>query len=334
ATYLLTLAVGEYERIEGPPVGDVDIRHYVFPEDAPKATPALSATNEILPFFAEMIAPYPFDSYGYVEVLLPGLAMETQTMVMMDREAITNVGVMAHEAAHHWFGNSITPATWGDIWLNEGFATYLELLWSTRDDGDLEAGLGQMEATILRRADTEDEPLDAPEPRYMFAVNTYFKGAWVLHMLRQEIGDDTFFETLRHYYQRFADGNARTADLQAVAEEVSGRDLDAFFGQWVSGPGQPDLQVSWTARPAEGGAAIDVQVCQLQRPDVFAVPLDFNIGGTGALHRDRAMLDERQERLSLTLPFTPTEIILDPDQQLLAETSTREVEALQGCPGE
>lgn len=330
ATYLLTLAVGDYQRLDGRPFGNVAIRHYVFSDDADRASAVLQETNDILAFLSDLIAPYPFDEYGHVEVDLARLAMETQTMVMMGRDMLTS-RVMAHEAAHHWFGNDVSPATWADIWLNEGFATYLEALWSTRDDGSMERTLSEMERVLLQRADQENDPLGRPEPRFMFGANTYFKGAWVLHMLRQEIGDEAFFEALRRYYTRFAGGNARTADFQTMAEEVSGRDLTTFFQQWVFQPENPDIRATWVARPGSDGATVEVQFCQ-QQSTTFVVPLEFSLLGPGTVYRESTILDEQQERLTLTLPFAPTNLSLDPDQDLLAATSANQVESLSPCP--
>lgn len=332
-TYLLTLAVGDYERLEGSPFGDVAIRDYIFTDDVPRVRPVLTETNEILAFLSDLIAPYPFDHYGHVQVELPGLAMETQTMVMMDRGMLDEgraSRVMAHEAAHHWFGNSVSPATWADIWLNEGFATYLEVLWSTRGDESVEPIMGEMERVVLQRAAQEDEPLGRPEPRLMFGANTYLKGAWVLHMLRHEIGDEAFVTTLQHYYERFAGGNAHTADFRAVAEEVSGRDLATFFQQWVFEPENPNIQATWVTRPAGNGTEVGVQLCQ-QQSTPFVVPLDMSVSGSGTVQRESTVVDERQERLTLTLPVTPTQVTLDPDQRLLADTSVRKVEALTPC---
>ncbi|MCZ7571873.1 MAG: M1 family metallopeptidase [Ardenticatenaceae bacterium] len=333
ATYLLTLAVGDYQRLDGPPFGDVTIRHYLFTHDVARASPFLSQTNEILAFLSKQIAPYPFGEFGHVEVDLRGLAMETQTMVMMDRgmlEKSIASRVMAHEAAHHWFGDSVSPATWADIWLNEGFATYFEALWSAHDGKSLEGTFGEMERVVLERANQENSPLDRPKPRLMFGANTYLKGAWVLHMLRQEIGDEAFFETLHRYYTRFAGGNARTADFQAVAAEVSGRDLTTFFQQWVFEPGEPNILASWVVLPTGDGTTVELQLCQ-QQPTPFVVPLDLSLSAPGNVRYESTVVDERQERLTVTLPFTPTNLTLDPDQHLLADTSINKVESLVPC---
>jgi aminopeptidase N len=338
APYLLTVAAGDYVEVETLAFGAVPIRNYLFRSDAETIATRLANTSEILAFYSDLIGPYPYDHYGHVEVKLKGLAMETQTMVMMDTgmlEPQLAESVVAHEASHHWFGNSVSPDTWGEIWLNEGFATYLSLMWVHRDDpSGLRTALGSREQAIVSRAEEEFFPLVLPKARSMFSTTTYQKGAWVLHLLRQQLGDEAFIATLRRYYAEQAGGTATTADLRAAAEAASGQALDRFFAEWVERPGLPRLAVSWSvAATPDGQRQVAVQVCQ--RPDnLYQAPLTLAFQRNPEEARETLTLDETQERLTLTLPFTPTQLAIDPDQTLLAASDETQVQTLVDCPGQ
>jgi aminopeptidase N len=178
----------------------------------------------------------------------------------------------------------------------------------------------------------EAAPLGWPEAEKLLGVNSYYKGAWVLHMLRAEIGDEAFFTLLRRHCARYAGRNARTGDFRAVAEEVSGRDLGSFFQQWLAGSGQPVLDAAWTSRPSGGNAVVTVQVCQRQaEPFTFPLALAFSsVEGHSA--EEPMAVDQAQEVITVTLPFTPAGLALDPDLHLLAEIRPpMQVDALEPC---
>jgi aminopeptidase N len=340
ATYVLGLAIGPYQKVDAAPAGATTVAHYAFPADVEAASAALDPTAEMMRFLEDCLGPYPFKTFGYVEVT-PHLGLETQTMVTLGREIFGYDDLpeyMIHEHLHQWIGNSVTPAGWSEIWLNEGFATYFEYLWRSRDPAALGcqrwvpdlAWLEGARKTVIKAG--EPAPLGWPEPGKLLGTNSYYKGAWVLHMLRSEIGDDAFFTVLRRYYATYAGGNVRSADFQTVAEEISGRDLEAFFRQWVQGSGQPVLDTSWTSRPAGGGAEVTVQICQRQG-EPFAFPLDVAFStADGRSIQKRMEVDQAEEMITVILPFAPVRLDLDPDLRLLAEMRPpARVEALNPC---
>jgi aminopeptidase N len=340
ATYVLGLAIGPYQRVDAAPAGVTVLAHYVFPADIETASVALAPTAEMMRFLEDCLGPYPFATYGYVEVT-PHLGLETQTMVTLGREILGYEDLpeyMIHEHLHHWFGDSVTPASWSEIWLNEGFATYFEYLWRSRDatlpgcegwNSDA-AWLEGARKAVVEAGETA--PLGWPEPEKLLGTNSYYKGAWVLHMLRAEIGNEAFFIMLRRYYARHAGVNVRTADFRAAAEEVSGRDLSSFFSQWVMGSGQPVLDTTWTSRPSRNGAVVTVQLCQRQA-ETFTFPLALAFPAPdGRSAEARMVVDQTEEAITVTLPFAPARLDLDPDLQLLAEMRPPEqVEVLQPC---
>lgn len=240
ASYLTTLVIGDFVRVEEPGPDDVLIRHY-FPPDTGKAlTETFANTDAMVAFYSDLIAPYPFKEYGVVMLPFPlGFALETQTLSIFSSEMAME-GVNAHELAHQWFGNAVTLAAWDQTWLNEGFATYLQRMWTEDELGRdfMDGGMRQYYAAL--QAVQASPPGSVPEAD-LFSESVYERGAWVLHALRLEIGDELFREFLRTYYARFKDGVVTTADFIATANEVSGQDLTEFLGAWLYDKEMPPI---------------------------------------------------------------------------------------------
>lgn len=237
ASYLVTVNIGRFqpEFINA----SVPIRNF-YPLDATDTVRAPHLrTDEMIAFFSEVFGPYPFEVYGamVMDMDFP-VALETQTLSIFGRH--TRETVVAHELAHQWFGNSVTLASWDDIWLNEGFATYSELLWVEHrlgTDEMMEAADNFYNFAVQRQMHAPGNP----SPNDLFNRSVYVRGALVLHALRLRVGDDTFFDILRTYANRFAYGNASTADFIAVAEAVSGEPLAEFLEEWIYSETLPQL---------------------------------------------------------------------------------------------
>ncbi|TDT16278.1 peptidase M1-like protein [Ilumatobacter fluminis] len=247
ASYLTLLLVGDYDFVDDGEItvaGDtVELRHVVLSDDVDALDRYLGVTRDQMRFFAELFGPYPFDRYGLALAdSQSGLAMETQGLSLFSVDDLDGtLGplqqlLLSHELAHQWFGNAVSPSTWDDIWLNEGFATYAQMLWFD------EIGLSTLdrEAELaLLSLPPDGWPLS--QPTDLFGSVSYNGGAVALHALRQVIGDDAFFLTLRTWVAEHLDGSASTDDFQRVAEQVWGGDLDDFFAVWVHDPdGPPD----------------------------------------------------------------------------------------------
>lgn len=246
ATYLATVVIGEgYSLVPDQASSDASgiVVRNVLPADLVAAPPpGLERTGEMIEFFSGVFGPYPFDEYGIAVVSNHPSALENQTLSVFDRSFVESPifeFVVVHELAHQWFGDSVTPATWNDIWLNEGFATYAELLWIEHEFGSN----AYDDAVDQRTAAAEEAgllPPGDPPPEALFNRGVYQRGGLTVAALREEIGDEAFFATLVTYTDRFAYGNASTADFIGVAEEVSGRDLSEFFTTWLYDPDIPD----------------------------------------------------------------------------------------------
>ncbi len=232
ATYLALAAVGQYQVLNSRSPGGIPLQYYVFPGVEESVADATAEVGLAIDWFSELLGPYPFESFGIVTARIVGGSMETQSMVLLS-EGMIGRRTVIHELAHMWFGDWVSLDTWREMWRNEGFATYFQLLWENRESPeDLELQLASI-AGIVEGNDKKYQ-LDNPPPEFLFELNIYYRGALAVHALRQEMGDEAFFTGLRAYFQRFGGGTADDGQFRTVMEEAAGRSLDDFFAQWFS----------------------------------------------------------------------------------------------------
>jgi aminopeptidase N len=245
ATYLVQVGIGNFTIEESASPAGVPIRN-AFDDDVadPAAVEPHARTGEMIDYFAETFGPYPFANYGVLVVDEPiGFALETQTLSLfpggVDEETV------AHELAHQWFGNAVSPAQWKDIWLNEGFATYASWLWRADGSGagtdidDVAAGAARMSE------DLRLPPGDPGGPENLFDASVYYRGALTLHVLRNAMGDENFFELLRTWVDRYSGKSATSAEFEALAGDIAGADLSSLFDAWLRSDELPRL-ADWT----------------------------------------------------------------------------------------
>jgi len=219
---------------------------------------------EMIEVFTKLFGPYPFPSLGNTVFADTSFnaALETQTMIGYDRSAVSE-RTIAHETAHQWFGDSVSPARWQDIWLNEGFARYAEILWAEAAHGpDAAAAALQRQiggfATVSRTEDGSGVLIGDPGADHLFTEVVYAGGALVLNDLRQRLGDETFFQLLQEWAARYRYSTVTTEDFIALAEDVSGEDLNDFFTDWLYTPWTPErvadrFPLAGTPVPGDGG---------------------------------------------------------------------------------
>ncbi|HEX5943073.1 MAG TPA: M1 family metallopeptidase, partial [Anaerolineales bacterium] len=241
ASYLATINIDEFDVETSQSESGVPIRNY-YPTGSPEAMRRpFERQGEMIDYFSELFGAYPFEVYGALVIDTAfGAALETQTLSIFSKAMIDpnelegSESVVAHELAHQWFGDSVSLADWRDIWLNESFATYAQGLWmeQTRGGDALDRWVREIYAYVRENRQSMTPPGE-PTANRLFNAGVYYWGALALHALRLEVGDENFFAILQTYHERFKGGNARTADFIAVAEEVSGKELSAFFDSWL-----------------------------------------------------------------------------------------------------
>jgi aminopeptidase N len=243
ASYLTLMAVGKFRITQGEHKGKPVLTAIADRVPVGEADRNLARTTEVADYLETIAGPYPFDAYGGVVVAERRVEdeMESQTRPVYTADTWANgpnTVILAHELAHQWFGDSVSIDTWRDIWLNEGFATYAEWMWAEHDGG-MSVQQQYDKRYADRRSDLWQVPPGDPGKAELFSDSVYERGAMTLHALRKLVGDDKFFTILRTWTQQHRYGNASTADFIALAEQVTGRQLDGFFNQWLYTTGRP-----------------------------------------------------------------------------------------------
>ncbi len=287
-------------------------------------------TMDVLHFYDEYVGPFAYEKLANITSPATGGGMEAATALMYGENSVTGErpvrwrNVIIHEIAHQWFGNAVTESQWDDVWLSEGFATYFTLLFREHAYGrdDFVAGLREAADRVWRWYD------ENPDYRIVHAglddmsrvtsIATYQKGAWVLHMLRERLGDEAFWRGIRAYYARHFNGTATTDDFMRAMEEASGDDLQGFFDQWLRRGGNPALEGSWTYDVAAG--AVVVELRQVQETGLFTMPLDVGVYMAGDAHPalvTTVEVDDAFHRFEIPVEDEPGDVRLDPDTRAL-----------------
>ena len=233
ATYLAAVYIGDFERIDHGPLyeGGPVIRDYVPAGSRPEIAQALAVTPDVIAFLEGLLGPYPFDAYG--TIVMPfqlGLALENQTLAIHGPATI-GPDIIAHEAAHQWLGNSVSPADWSEIWLNEGFATYLHLMFETEHFGaDFNDTMSEVHAWLSSEGIGPPKGIEIQD---LFGASVYDRGAATLHALRLHTTDETFFEILRTHYDRSAGGTTDTGEFLAIVDEFAGPEAVGLVESWL-----------------------------------------------------------------------------------------------------
>jgi aminopeptidase N len=287
-------------------------------------------TKQVLEFYDEHVGPFAYEKLANITSPATGGGMEAASAIMYGENSVTGErtvrwrNVIIHEIAHQWFGNAVTEADWDDVWLSEGFATYFTLLFREHAYGRDDFVVGLQSAAERIWTMYEDAPEyrivheDLADMALVTSGITYQKGAWVLHMLRKRMGDETFWEGIRTYYGRYMNGTTTTDQFMQVMEEVSGLDHEVFFDQWLRQGGNPSLEGWWVYDPS--AQAVRIELNQVQEVGSFQMPLEIGV------HVDAdGVVDVMQtveitgdfHRFVIPVPSEPTDVVLDPDSWAL-----------------
>ncbi|WP_142218341.1 M1 family metallopeptidase [Streptomyces sp. SLBN-118] len=237
ASYLATLAIGDYKVTPSRTSTGLPVLTAVDPAVGKKYAQLIAQVPEIVEWGEENFGRYPFSSAGVIVVPEGdvGYALETQTKPVIPVNELPDT--LVHEIAHQWFGNSVTPKSWKDMWLNEGFATYAEWIW--HEDFDATPAKESFAAAFADDSNWAFPPADPPSAAEVSEKPVYDRGAMVLHKVRQAVGEKAFFEIVKGWAQEHRHGNASTADFTSYLEEKSGKDLTELWDTWLYGMDKP-----------------------------------------------------------------------------------------------
>ncbi|MGQ0613092.1 MAG: M1 family aminopeptidase [Planctomycetaceae bacterium] len=329
--YLVSLVVGKFAVVEeswrGRPVS-----FWVPEKRRADIGRSFGNTRRMLEFFSNRIGvEYPWDSYAQVvvEQFTHGGMENTAATTLSERTLhderahldYSSDGLVAHELAHQWFGDLLTCREWAHTWLNEGFATYFEAIWEEHDQGadafatnmlgKARAAIdGGRELPIVHRAYTG--------PWQQFDARSYPKGAWVLHMIRLQLGDELWWESIRRYVETHKFRCVETSDLRKSLEETTGRSFERFFFDWTERPGHPILTV--TTEWNNDKKLAEIAAVQTQKSEAFHFPLRIEFQFGGAEPREIVVdVTRKEERFVVPLPEPPVMVRIDPEFSLLLE---------------
>lgn len=307
-------------------VSDVPLESWVYPQNRKEGFADYAIAAKPLAYFIDQVGPYPFEKLANVQSKTKFGGMENAGNIFYFENSVTGKGniegLVAHEVAHQWFGDSASEADWFHVWLSEGFATYYAHLYAEHAYGSqrLADDMRADRESVLKFDVKRPEPIVNPaitELTTILSTHTYQKASWFLHMLRNRVGDNVFREGVRAYYKKFQTGNALTDDFRAVMEQTSGQDLKSFFDQWLFRAGHPRLSMSWTYDAIKKEVVINLQQHQ-EKPYVLDVELQV-----GPDKIERLALTTSKQQFRIPSPSRPTQVVIDPQTRLLYEEVSR-----------
>jgi aminopeptidase N len=329
ATYLITLAAGKFARIDGSRNG-LTIDYFVEEKDVERGQMTFANTPDMIALFERVTGiAYPWAKYSQIVVrdfVFGGMENTSATTmveeILVDRKAsrdFTSDDLISHELAHMWWGDLLTCRDWSHSWLNEGFATYFEMLWDETHRGIDDYRQGAITNMDLYVGERYRRPIVSNiyhEPIDLFDRHLYEKGSLVLHALRGVLGDDAFFRSLQRYCRDNQERSVVTQDLVTAIEAETGRNLEWFFDQWVYKPGHPVFKVSWAWDEPTKVASVSVKQTQdtsTGAPAIFRAPvtIDFKTG-RGKPRPFRVEVTEREQTFAFALPAKPDLCRFDP----------------------
>jgi aminopeptidase N len=336
--YCMIVAVGEFASLEPPTLEVTPLAYYVPTTDKDFAMQGFAPALPSLKFFSQTIAPYPYEKLALIVGATRFGGMENSSAIVFSstlfdprpqvqissvfkiREGL--VDVVAHEIAHQWFGDSVTESTWSDLWLSEGFADYFAGLFIQRYEGEpaFQQYMKEEADRYLSYEKIARTPIHDTETEDLFKLlnaNNYQKGAWVLHMLRSELGDEKFFRGVRLYYDAHKNSIADSEDLRAAFEKASGRDLKDFFARWIYGAGHPRYELSWEWKT--NTKKVRLVLRQLQTEPAFPNALAVDIITATGKRRVILKPTGKQTIEEVKLSEHPSTVNIDPDNTVLKE---------------
>jgi len=324
ATKVMVIGVADFAvDLAGMVKDSIPVYSWVYPENKEKGFYDYGQAKEILPFFIDYVGPYGYKKLANVQSKTIFGGLENANTIFYAENTVTGTrkseSLLAHEIAHQWFGNMATEKSFAHLWLSEGFATYMTILYMENKYGKDTAMymLKEDREQVIKSLVTYKRSVVDETSNYMSLLNSnsYQKGGWILHMLRKELGDTIFHKAIRAYYSQYANSNADTRDLQKVFEKTSGKDLSAFFDQWLYSPGVPEIEVKWFNAMKTGKTVVVVRQLQ-EKGFVFPLTLKFT-GRSGKTTIKKVNIINRYTEFEFELDPGISKLELDPETALL-----------------
>jgi aminopeptidase N len=320
-TKVMVVGIANLSEKQSGTVAGIPVFSAVYPENEKGAFYDFDLAPSILQFFVDYIAPYEYEKLTNVQSTTRFGGMENAGCIFYDENSINGTrsseNLIAHEIVHQWFGNSASEKDWPHLWLSEGFATYLTNIYIQKTKGE-KAFQTQMEKdrskviAFSKRYNHSVVDTTYTDLMDLLNANSYQKGGWVLHMLRKEIGDSLFQQSIRTYYQKYRLSNADSKDFQKVVESVSKLDLDWFFKQWLYQAGHPNLKINKNIDQNSVSLSI------VQQGKVFRFPLtiEFKLKN-GQFLKEKIQITKKETSFNKTFSSELESIRIDPDVELL-----------------
>lgn len=327
ATKVMAIGVARFARFIYENINGVPVEAWVYPQNREQGFNDYRYSVDILNYFNMNIGEYPYEKLANVQSKTRYGGMENASNIFYFENSVNgkgdNEGLIAHEVAHQWFGNSVTEKWWSDLWLSEGFATYFKHLYMENRYGidTLRLRMKKERKNIVNyhAKNPEKTVIDTTAVNYMTLLNTntYQKGGWFLHMLRYKVGNEFFWRGIRQYYTLYKNKNASTEDFRIVMETVSGVNLKDFFDRWLRTSGHPVIDFDWEY--SSRSKQIRIEINQVQDyPFTFDLDIAF-LFDESSPKIQTATIDSINETIIFTLDNKPNEVILDPFVKLLFE---------------
>lgn len=343
STYLISFVIGKYAKVEDS-YGGVSLGYYIYPGREATARAAFGDTPKMMKVYEDLTGiAFPYNKYDQTIVAqfqFGGMENITAT-TMADNEILLadtdfgksfTVDLVSHELAHSWFGDLVTCRNWAELWLNEGFATFMEAAYREkaygRDDyiSKIRSDATQFmvdDAITRRRHGLFNQRAGDVNALFDNSSVTYSKGGSVIHMLREQVGDQNFWKAINTYLTRYKYGSVESTDLRKTMEEVSGQDLVWFFDQWVYGTGFPKLDVRQTYIPSSKTLRLTVtqtQTAALLVPSAFRLPLEIEIETANGKQPEKLDITKRTQTFSFQVAGRPKSISYDPSSKIVLKS--------------
>ena len=324
STKIMVIGVAKFaikDFSDSPP--NIPISAWVYPKDSVQGFKNYSVAPDIIKFYSSYVGPYPYNKLANVQSTTIYGGMENASSIFYNELSASSVSsvesLLAHEIAHQWFGDMVSEKKFAHLWLSEGFATYLQHLYTEKKYGSdsMKNEMKEDREQVVDFSKLSKYPVvdSISSFRALLNPNSYQKGSWVLHMLRNEVGDSVFKKIIRSFYDHYKGKNADTRDFEAVVEEITKKNWKKFFDQWLYVAAIPELGINWSYSVKNKSVTISVD----QKQNVtFDLPLELSI-----IDRSQDLLIKKfhitQAEQSFVVPVKekPLRIEIDPHTSLL-----------------